>query len=829
MISTQPSNPVCSVAVANVEPPPLFKYLSDDCRPIACKSRRYSEDDQIFIRGEISKLLSANIIEPCRSPWRAQVLVTKDDRQKKRMVIDYSRTINKFSYLDAFPLPRIDDMAFDVSRCKFFSSFDLKSAYHQIPILPHEKQFTAFEADGNLFQFTRIPFGVTNGVSAFQRAMTELITKSKLSFTWAYLDNVTIGGLTQQEHDINVERFMELVAEHNLTLNKDKTISSVQELKMLGYCISHLKVRPDPDRMQPLLELPVPTDSKSLKRALGLFSYYSNWVQRFSDKVKPIIQETEFPLSSTAVAAFNGLKKDIASASLSCPNNTDELVVETDASDIALSAVLHQNRRPIAFFSRTLQPHERKHPSIEKEAAAIVEACRRWRHYLCSKKFKLLTDQQAVSFIFDNGRHGKTKNDKIERWRVEMSCFEFNIQFRPGNLNVTADCLSRVICSAVSNSERTLQSLHEGLCHPGITRMYHYVRSKNLPYSMQEVKVMTSRCRTCAEMKPRFLRPDNPPLIKATQPFERLSVDFKGALPTTSQNRYILTVVDEYSRFVFAYPCKDMTASTAIARLGKLFSVFGLAGYIHSDNGPAFISKEYTDWLLSLGVAYSNSSVYNPKGNGQVERYNGIVWKGVQLALHSKNLDTKYWESVLPSVLHSIRTLVCTATNMTPHERLFSFQRKTMTGHSLPSWVTVNGKALVKTHVRASKYDPWVEECEILHATPTYAQIRTLKGKEQTVSLRDLAPLPGSDSNSESEELAFSPSTSQPISRTVANSPVPELPIQHTDSHPEIPPSPSAPTPSAATPSSPAVAPPRRSARQSVPVDRLNYDTLGGP
>lgn len=166
---------MCSVTAANIEPPPLFSHLSDDCQPIACKSRRYSNEDQIFIEEHIADLLSKGIIEPCRSPWRAQVLVTKDDRHKKRMVIDYSRTIDKFSSLDAFPLPRIDDMAFEVSKSKFYSTFDLKSAYHQIPILEHEKLFTAFEANGNLFQFTRIPFGVTSGVSAFQRVITELI------------------------------------------------------------------------------------------------------------------------------------------------------------------------------------------------------------------------------------------------------------------------------------------------------------------------------------------------------------------------------------------------------------------------------------------------------------------------------------------------------------------------------------------------------------------------------------------------------------------------------------------------------------------------------
>ncbi len=801
---------VCSVAAANVDPPPLFSYLSDDCEPIACKSRRYSDEDQTFIQEEITDLLSMGIIEPCRSPWRAQVLVTKDDRHKKRMVIDYSRTINKFSFLDAFPLPRIDDMAFEVSQSKIYSTFDLKSAYHQIPIQEQEKQFTAFEANGNLYQFTRIPFGVTNGVSAFQRVISELIRKHKLTQTWAFLDNVTVGGLSQEEHDHNVEQFMRLVSRYNLTLNHDKTISSVTEINMLGYCISHLKVRPDPDRMQPLLDLPLPADSKMLKRTLGLFSYYSQWICKFSDKIKPLTGDISFPLPAEAVLAFNGIKKDIAAASLSCPNSTDVLVVETDASDVALSGALHQNGRPIAFFSRTLQPHERKHPAIEKEAAAIVESCRRWRHYLCCKKFRLITDQQAVSFIFNSARHGKTKNDKIERWRVEMSCFEFDIQFRPGEFNVSADCLSRAICSAAENQQSTLQQLHEGLVHPGVARMYSFIRSRNLPFSMEDVKSMTAQCRTCAEVKPRFLRPNNPPLIKALQPFDRLSVDFKGPIKSTSQNKYLLVIIDEYSRFPFAYSCRDMTSSTAIKHLGNLFSVFGLPGYVHSDNGPAFISKELSDYLTSLGVPCSKSSHYNPRGNGQVERYNGIIWKGIELALHSQNLTVNHWESMLPSVLHSIRTLICTATNQTPHERLFSFQRRTVTGSSLPPWVYVNGKALVKRHVRTSKYEPWVEECEIMHATPSYAQIKTLSGKEQTVSLRDLAPLPSSDTHHlENDQTVSTPVHVTPTSPSISDTePIPAsgMPAHEPQQEQVL----------------------RRSTRNSVPVDRLGYDKLGG-
>jgi hypothetical protein len=413
------------------------------------------------------------------------------------------------------------------------------------------------------------------------------------------------------------------------------------------------------------------------------------------------------------------LKSGIVKSVLTSPNDTDLLVVESDASDIALSASLNQNGQPVAFFSRTLQPHERRHSSVEKEAAAIVEACRKWRHYLTGRNFLLITDQQAVSFMFDPQKHGKIKNDKILRWRMELSCFSFDIQYRPGKENWTADCLTRAHCSAACNNKRLLE-IHEGLCHPGIARLGHFVRSKNLPYSMEDVKAVVSQCRVCAELKPNYYRPKNPPLIKAMAPLDRLSIDFKGPLPSCTQNKYVLTVVDEYSRFPFAFPCKDMTSVTVIKCLTSIFATFGLAGFIHSDNFTSLISKELHDYFLSLGVAYSNSAVYNPRGNGQCERYNGTIWKCVQLALKSKKLEKSQWENVLPNALHSIRTLVCTSTNQTPHERLFSFQRRTVSGHSLPTWLLQKGPALLKKHVRSSKYDDLCEEVELVHVNTCY-------------------------------------------------------------------------------------------------------------
>ena len=144
--------------------------------------------------------------------------------------------------------------------------------------------------------------------------------------------------------------------------------------------------------------------------------------------------------------------------------------------------------------------------------------------------------------------------------------------------------------------------------------------------------------------------------------------------------------------------------------------------------------------MTSKGIATSRTTPYNPQGNGQVERYNGIVWKGITLALRDHGLSTEHWQETLPDVMHSIRSLLSTATNSTPHERFSGFSRRSTSGVSLPTWLSTPGPILLKKHVRANKYDPLVNEVELLETTPNYAHIRHPDGRESIVSLKHLAP-----------------------------------------------------------------------------------------
>ena len=199
--------------------------------------------------------------------------------------------------------------------------------------------------------------------------------------------------------------------------------------------------------------------------------------------------------------------------------------------------------------------------------------------------------------------------------------------------------------------------------------MWHYVKMKNLPYSFEEGKTVVKSRKDCADVKATFYKSEiSQHFIKTTQPFERISMDFKDPVASITKSKDLLVIVDELSRSPFIYPCVDMKASTIIEKLCNLFSLFGFPGYVHTDQGSNFMFSELKEWLHGKGIPTSRSLRYNPKGNGQVERFNGVIWKSVLMGLRVKHLPISHWEIVLCDVLHSLRSLLCTATNCAPHE-----------------------------------------------------------------------------------------------------------------------------------------------------------------
>lgn len=246
-------------------------------------------------------------------------------------------------------------------------------------------------------------------------------------------------------------------------------------------------------------------------------------------------------------------------------------------------------------------------------------------------------------------------------------------------------------------------------------------------------------------------------MVKATQPFERIAVDFKGPLPRSksSNNRFILTNVDEYSRFVWAFPWKDTSTSTAFKIYHELFGTFGTPNTIHLDRGSGFLPATMRKYFSDMGINMSATTPYHPQGNGQCERFNGTIWKTVRLLLHSHKMDMSNWETMLPTALHSIRSLLNTSTNCTPYESFFNYQRRlgSIRRKVLPSWLINPGPVLLKNFEKFSKNDDLVKRVELLEAKPHYALIKSQRGNIKTVSTQNMAPYSREVQNSRGEQM----------------------------------------------------------------------------
>ena len=312
----------------------------------------------------------------------------------------------------------------------------------------------------------------------FQRVIQGIIQKHNLKDTYAYLDNVTVVGINKEDDDRKLSTLRTAAEKENLTCNEEKSVIGKTEIDLLGYRISHGVVKPDPERLKPLVNLQLPTCKSNLRRVVGMFAYYARWIPQFSKRIRPLnlaVKSNEFSLSETAAQTFDSLKKTLLQCCLSCIRDDIPFQVDCDASEHTIAATLRQGEGPVAFFSRTLSQSEKSYSVIEKEALAIMEAVRRWSHYLHCKRFDLVTDQRALSFILSKSHKGKVKNNKIQLWKTELSSFDYQIRHRPGKLNVVPDALSRTEVSASLYPSFDLKNIHKQLGHPGVIRMTHFV------------------------------------------------------------------------------------------------------------------------------------------------------------------------------------------------------------------------------------------------------------------------------------------------------------------------------------------------------------------
>lgn len=420
--------------------------------PIQTKSYRFPECHKKEVENQMHKMLEQNIIQPSNSPWSSPIWVVpkKADasgQRKWRVVIDY-RKLNDITIGETYPIPQITEILDQLGKSQYFTTLDLASGFHQIKVSADDGPKTAFSVPQGHFQFTRMPFGLKNAPSTFQKLMNTCLSGLQGSRCFVYLDDIVVYSPDLQSHIQNLSAVFDRLRNYNLKLQCDKCEFLCKEVAYLGHLINKDGVKPNPEKIRAVTDFPIPRCPKDIKSFLGLVSYYRRFIPDFSKTAKPLTallkKDVSFHWKNEQQLAFEILKKSLVTAPiLAYPDFTKPFVLTCDASNYAISAILSQGPigkdQPIAYASRTLNKAECNYSVTEKECLAVVFGTKAFRPYLYGHSFTIITDHKPLQWLFNC----KDPGSRLIRWRLKLEEFEYEILHKKGKINTNADALSR--------------------------------------------------------------------------------------------------------------------------------------------------------------------------------------------------------------------------------------------------------------------------------------------------------------------------------------------------------------------------------------------------
>ena len=306
---------------------------------------------------------------------------------------------------DSYPIPRIDDSLEQLSGAQWFSCLDLNARYWQVEVDKADTEKTAFTSRRGLFEFKTMPFGLCNAPTTFERLMETVLAGLNWQICLICLDDIIVHGESFGAMLTNLDSVLCKLQDDGLKLKPRKCQLFKKKVEYLGHIVSASGIKTDPKTIKAVRDWPEPNSVTELRSSIGLCSYYRRFILGFADIAKPLhrltSKEEPFVWTSECSQAFEKLKNCLCEApTLAHPDFTKEFILDTDASDFAIGAVLSQvfdgKERVIAYASKTLTKAERRYCVTRKELYALMHFVKYFRHYLYGKKFTIRTDHGSL-------------------------------------------------------------------------------------------------------------------------------------------------------------------------------------------------------------------------------------------------------------------------------------------------------------------------------------------------------------------------------------------------------------------------------------------------
>ncbi|CAI7787037.1 unnamed protein product [Closterium sp. NIES-54] len=681
------------------------------------------------MKKQIEYLLDKGLIRPSTSPYGAPVLLTPKPDGSLRMCIDY-RALNKQTIKNKYPIPQIDDLLDQLRGATVFSKLDLRSGYWQIRIGDNSIHKTTFRTRYGSYEYLVMPFGLTNTPATFQAEMNHILRPLLDECVVVYLDDILIYSRDMKQHIEHLRRVFEILRRDKFYVKLSKSELALKKVQFLGHMVSAQGVHVDPKKIEAVRTLKTPKNVKELQQFLGFANYYNRFVPQYAKIATPLTnllkKNTPFKWEDVHQQAMEQLKTALTSAPiLILPDPEKDYVIEADASDQAIGAVLMQDQgkglQPIAYLSKKLPGAELNYPIHDKEALAIITAFKTWRCYLEGRKTTVYTYHCSLKYL----KTQPTLSRRQVRWIDFLEThFDYDIVYKPGHKN-KADALSRpghVAAIQIEGMNPLLKGLfthgytidpeiplvekkkllqwdHDVALRKGSTKIWvpnypplrqlllgefhdvlyvgHFGSNKTLagiakvyywPHMANDVQKFVTSCDTCQRMKSSKHKKAGllQPLLVPEQPWQVDSLDFiTGLPPTNAGHDAILVVIDKFSKMGHFIPTHTTarTEETAQLFLKHIISQHGIPTTLISDRDPKFTSKFWKELMSLMGTRLAMSSAYHPQTDGQTKHLNQIVEQLLRAACKD---DINKWDLHLPVLEFAYNNAKHAATGETP-------------------------------------------------------------------------------------------------------------------------------------------------------------------
>ena len=345
-------------------------------------------------------MMKADIIESSVSEYASSPVVVRMPDGSVRYCIDF-RKLNAKTVFDAEPVPNQEVILNRMGGDNFISRLDLTKGFWQVPIKEEDRKYTAFSTDQGLMQFKYMPFGLVNALAIFCRMVRKLLYD--VNYVDAYVDDIVPHTATWDDHMHTLRQVLQKLRQHGLTAKLSKCEIGHAKPDLLGHVVGGGSIQPQDRKIEKILEMRKPETKKELRSFLGTVGFHQKYIDKYAEKGKALTdllkkgEPNQIKWDAESDESFQTLKTPLTQKPiLRLPNFEKQFVLQTDASDSGLGAVLLQEHdgvnMPVMYISRKLNAAETRYSTIERECLALFWATKRLHVYLYGTEFILEID-----------------------------------------------------------------------------------------------------------------------------------------------------------------------------------------------------------------------------------------------------------------------------------------------------------------------------------------------------------------------------------------------------------------------------------------------------